>query len=410
VTDGLVEPRPVEFDPLEDGFAISPFEQYRRLRTHDPVHRSALLHGWVLTRYDDVVTLLRDPKISVELANATSNPVVENERLRQDEVHRRPTTLVLRDDPDHARLRRLMQAPFGPRAIDGLRAMIVERVGRSIDDLGSRDQVDVITDFAYPLPVGVFCEMFGVPEEDSPRFRAWTASVARNLDPVMSDEERRACMHDHDDMYTYLESLVEEKRRHPGDDILTSLVHAEADGDRMSADELIPQVVTLYVAGHEPTTALIGGGLLALLRNPAQMAMLRGDHELIGNAVAEFLRYDGPNQFVRRIATEPISMGGRTIDTGDVIYAGIGAANRDPARWGDDADEVHIDRVDASHHLQFGSGVHNCLGTHLARLQAEVALVALLDRYPSIELTGEPTWSPRMVIRGLQSLPVSVAS
>jgi cytochrome P450 len=398
----------VAFDPLEEGFTDSPYPQYHRLRAHDPVHRSELLQGWVLTRYDDVVSILRDPDVSVELQNATSTPFVDAERRRAEDASRRPNTIVLRDDPDHARLRRLMQPPFGLRAIERLREMIAGRVTEALDRLGDRTRFDVIEDFAYPLPVGVFCEMFGVPEEDSPKFRAWTTSVARNLDPVMTDDERRARMRDHDAMYEYLDELVAEKRKHPGDDILTSLVHAEEDGDRMSPDELIPQVVTLYVAGHEPTTALIGVGVLALLERPDQRERLRAEPELIGNAVAEFLRYDGPNQFVRRIAIRPMTFGDVTIPTGDVIYVGVGAANRDPAHWGDDADEVRIDRPDAVQHLQFGSGIHSCLGSHLARLQAEVALSELLDRYPMLRLDGAPVWSPRMVIRGLQSLPVAV--
>jgi cytochrome P450 len=400
----------VEFNPLEAGFTTSPYEQYARLRELDPVHHSELLQGWVLTRYDDVVAILRDPTISSELSNAGSNPVVDAERTRYDDMARSPNTLVLKDDPDHARLRRLMQPPFKARAIGELRSMIEGHVARAIEQLGDRDRFDLIADFAYPLPVTIFCELFGVADEDLPQYRAWTASVARNLDPVMTDEERMVCMRDHDEMYDHLELLVEEKRRQPGDDILTSLVHAEEDGDRLSADELIPQVVTLYVAGHEPTAAVIGSGVLDLINRPEQMKVLRADRTLLGNAVTEFLRYDGPNQFVRRIAMRPIELGGKTIPPGDVIYVGVGAANRDPAHWGDDADEVRVDRPDAAQHLQFGSGIHSCLGSHLARLQAEVAIGALLDRYETLELDGEPTWNPRMVIRGLQSLPVRVTA
>ena len=397
----------VAFDPFEPGFVESPYEQYARLRATDPVHRSDLLGGWVLTRYDDVARILRDPSISVELENANSTPVVSNERARMDERGGRAGTLVLRDDPDHARLRRLMQQPFGIRAIEGLRTMVEERVVRELDALVPRGEMDVIADFAYPLPVTVFCEMLGIPDEDSPQFRDWTAAVARNLDPLISPEERAHCFALMDEMEAYLDEQIEEKRRQPADDILTELVHAEEQGDRLTRDELVAQLVTLYVAGHEPTTSLIGTGMRALIEFPEQRTLLESDPSLFPNAVNEFLRWDGPNQFVRRIATQTIELDGGAIQPGDVIYCGVGAANRDPARWGDDVDDVHVDRADAAHHLQFGMGVHSCLGAHFARLQAEVALRTLTARLANVRYAAPPTYSERMVIRGLQHLRIA---
>jgi cytochrome P450 len=266
--------------------------------------------------------------------------------------------------------------------------------------------MDVIGDFAYPLPVAIFNDMLGLPDEDAPRVRSWIQAVARMLDPVLDDDEHARCQALMDEMYDHLDGLIEEKRRSPADDVLTELVQAEEDGDRLTRDELVAQVVTLYVAGHEPTMSLIGNGLLALLRQPEQLALLRAQPDLLPNAVNELLRYDGPNQFVRRIATQPMTIGGRAVAAGDVIYPCVGAANRDPARW-DDPDRVHVDRADAAHHVQFGSGVHHCLGSHLARLQAEVALGALVFRLDDVALAGEPVWSERMVIRGLQALPIT---
>lgn len=395
------------FDPFEPGYVESPYGQYARLRATDPVHWSGLLEGWVLTRYDDVAQVLRDLTISVELENAKPTMVAESERLRMAERGGKAETLVLRDDPDHARLRRLMQQPFGIRAIDNLREMVRMRIDAALDVLVTRGEMDVIADFAYPLPVAIFCEMLGIPEEDSPRFRDWTSAVARNLDPLISAEEREKCMALMDEMELYLVEQIEEKRRNPADDIMTELVHAEEEGDRLSREELVAQLVTLYVAGHEPTTALIGTGLRALIEYPEQLDLLESDPSLFPNAINEFLRWDGPNQFVRRITTEPIELSRRTVEPGQIIYCCVGAANRDPDRWGDDVDEVHVDRADASHHLQFGMGVHSCLGTHLARLQAELALRALVTRLDDISLAGPPVWSERMVIRGLRNLPVS---
>jgi cytochrome P450 len=396
----------VAFDPFEPGFVESPYGQYDRLRAHDPVHWSGLLQGWVLTRHDDVVALLRDPDISVELDNARASGIVDQQRERQARTGRSSDTVVLRDDPDHNRLRKLLQRPFGPRPVEAMRAMVTERVDGAIADLVGRGGMDVIGDFAYPLPVAVFNEMLGLPDEDAPQVRTWIAAVARILDPVIDDDEHARCNALMNEMYDYLDSQIEAKRRAPADDVLTALVQAEDDGDRLTRDELVAQVVTLYVAGHEPTMSLIGNGLLALLRHPAQLALLRSRPDLLPNAVNELLRYDGPNQFVRRIAVQPYMIADTTIAPGDVIYAAVGAANRDPARW-DDAGAVHVDRPDAAHHVQFGSGIHHCLGAHLARLQAEVALGALLFRLDDVALAGEPQWSERMVIRGLQYLPIT---
>lgn len=396
----------VTFDPFEPGFVESPYGQYARLRAAEPVHWSDLLDGWVLTRHDDVVRILRDPDISVELDHARPTAAVEVQRERQARTGRSSDTLVLRDDPDHNRLRRLLQRPFGPRAVESLRSMVSARVDVAVRDLARRGGMDVIGDFAYPLPVAVFNEMLGLPDEDAPQVRLWIAAVARMLDPVISDDEHGRCTALMNEMYDYLDGQIEAKRRAPAADVLTALVQAEEDGDRLTRDELVAQVVTLYVAGHEPTMSLIGNGLLALLRHPEQLALVRARPDLLPNAVNELLRYDGPNQFVRRIAVRSHTLGGRTIASGDVIYAAVGAANRDPARW-DDPDAVHVDRPDAAHHVQFGSGIHHCLGAHLARLQAEVALGALLFRLDALALAGDPVWSERMVIRGLQHLPIS---
>lgn len=399
-------PAAIAFDPFEPGFVASPYDQYRRLREHDPVHWSPLLEGWVLTRFDDVVELLRDPTISVELDHARATGVVELQRERQARTGRSSDTLVLRDDPDHNRLRKLLQRPFGPRPVESLRAMVAGKVDAAMAGLAPRGAMDAIGDFAYPLPVSVFNDMLGLPDEDAPRVRSWIQAVARMLDPVIDDDEHTRCQVLMDEMYDYLDRVIEQKRAAPADDVMTELVQAEEDGDRLTRDELVAQVVTLYVAGHEPTMALIGNGLLALVRQPDQLALLRSQPDLLPNAVNELLRFDGPNQFVRRIARRPMEIGGREVAAGDVIYAGVGAANHDPDRW-PDPDRVRVDRPDAAHHVQFGSGIHHCLGAHLARLQAEVALGALLFRLDDLALAGEPVWSERMVIRGLQSLPIT---
>ena len=403
---------PVAFDPLEPGFAQWPYDQYARLREHDPVHRSEVLHGWVLTRYADVGPLLRDPTISVEIDNATPTPLTKGEIQRRDGMAASGrTTLVLRDDPDHARLRKLLAKPFGARQVEAQREMIRHRVNDAMDEVadahGPRGEIDLIADFAYPLPVTIFCEMLGVPDEDHPKFRYWTQCVARNLDPLISEAEREECVAGTAAMMEYLDQQAELKRRDPTDDLMSQLIHAEEDGDRLNREELMAQLLTLYVAGHEPTAGLIGNGMVAMLRQPDQLALLRSEPDLLKNAVLELLRYDGPNQFVRRITTQPTEVGGTEIPEGAVVYASPGAANRDPEKWGDDVDLVDITREDAKDHLQFGAGIHKCLGGHLARIQAEEAFTVILERLDDIELAGEPEWSERMIIRGLNRLPVT---
>jgi cytochrome P450 len=230
--------------------------------------------------------------------------------------------------------------------------------------------------------------------------------VARSLDLVIEEDEYDRCIAKIAEMEEYLAAAADEKRRRPGDDVLTQLVDTEVDGERLSDAELVAQLVTLYVAGHEPTTALIGNGMAALLTHPDQMVWLRAHPERIPDAVQELLRYDGPNQFVRRTALEPMMLGDHTIDAGDVLYLAVGAANHDPARWGADADDLQLDRADASQHVQFGGGIHHCLGAHLARTQAEVALRALLTGFGPLELDGEVAWTGRITLRSVALVPL----
>jgi cytochrome P450 len=406
---------PATFNPLEEGFVDWPYDQYRRLRAEDPIHRSDLLHGYCVTRYGDVNTILRDATVSTVIDNADPTPLTIGEIQRRDEAERGGRTLVLLDDPDHAQLRKLIMKPFRPREVDELRELVEERVHIRVERLieekgGGIVEFDLIDDFAYPLPVEIFCQMLGIPEEDHAGFRFWVNCIARSLDPVMDEDERDKLMTHTDEMYEFLEQLVADKRGSGDDDILSGLIEAEEDGDTLTHEELMAQIMTLYVAGHEPTAGHVGNGILALLNQPDQLELLRSDRSLLRNAISEFLRYDGPNQFVRRIAMRDMDFdtpaGTVTIPSGSVIYASPGAANRDEDRWGDTVDQVDITRADAGQHLQFGAGIHACLGSHLARLQSEVMFTAILDRFENIELAGDPVWSTRMVIRGLNQLPV----
>lgn len=406
---------PVMFNPLAEGFVEWPYDQYRRLRAEDPIHYSDLLHGYCVTRYADVNAIMRSPKVSAEIANATPTPLTIDEIRRREEAPRGGRTLVLLDDPDHAKLRKLIMKPFRPREIELVRGLVEERIRVRVDRLIAEKgtgtiELDLIEDFAYPLPVEIFCQLLGIPEEDHAGFRFWVNCIARSLDPVMGAAERAELTTHVDEMFAFIEELVDNKRGRHDDDILSDLIHAEEDGESLSTEDLLAQIMTLYVAGHEPTAGLVGNGMLALLKQPDQWALLQSDRSHLRNAVSELLRYDGPNQFVRRIAMADLDFdtpdGTVTIPARSVIYASPASANRDAARWGDTVDDVDITRSDAGQHLQFGAGVHACLGSHLARLQSEAMFTALLDRFATIELAREPVWSTRMVIRGLNKLPV----
>lgn len=401
--------QPPAFNPLDPAFIASPYETYAVLRDDDPLHWSKLLWGWVVTRFEDVTAVLADASMSSDVRRATPNPIVQFELDSLAKHDRAGRTIVHLDDPDHARIRKLMAPPFRVREVDGLRGLIDERVTAALDRLaastgGEVADIDLVGDLAYPLPVEIFSRWLGVPDEAAPQFRYWTSWVARSRDPMPS-AEREEFFAALDAMYRYLEVQAETKRNAPRDDLLSYLVHAEDDGEGFTHDELMAQLVTLYMAGHEPTASLVANGMLALLHAPDQLARLRGDPTLIRNAVCEMLRFDGPNQFVRRVTTRPIRLSGGEVPAGDVLYVGLAAANRDPKRWGAGADRLDVDRPDADAHVQFAGGAHACLGAHLARLQAERFLVGFLDRLEDLQLAGEPVWSKRMFIRGLHSLP-----
>jgi cytochrome P450 len=398
------------FNPLDPAFIASPYPHYEVLRDEAPVLWSDLLGGWLITRFDDVATVLREPSMSSDIDKATPTAITEMEIEGLQDHGKASQTIVHLDDPDHARVRKLMAEPFRVREVSKLASLIDQRVADALDRLHAErgdgeTRLDLVGDLAYPLPVEVFSEWLGMPEESNPQFRYWTSWVARSRDP-MSLEERDELYEALGGMYLYLEERAEEKRANPTDDLLSYLVHAEDDGERMTHDELMSQLVTLYMAGHEPTAGLVGNGVLALLGQPDQLARLRTEPDLMRNAVSELLRFDGPNQFVRRITTQPMVVGNVDIPAGAVLFPGLASANRDPRRWGPTADRVVVDREDANQHLQFGSGIHACLGSHLARLQAEHFLGAILARLDDLELDGDPVWSTRMFIRGLSSLPV----
>jgi pimeloyl-[acyl-carrier protein] synthase len=391
------------FNPFLPEFHADPYPFYHRLRATDPVHQTPM-GFWVLTRYDDVVMVLRDPRFGRDAFEPMLAAIYGDAK----EPGRLPRSMLFRDPPDHTRLRALVSKAFTPRVIESMRSHIQDIVDRLLDRVRDANGMDVIADLAYPLPVTVICEMLGVPPGDQDTIRQWSSDVARSLDAigVPSDAEivarGRAARRELGD---YFRRLLPERRRHPRDDLLSLLIAAEEAGDKLSEGELLATCVLLFIAGHETTVNLIGNGLLALLRHPDQLTRLRDDPALIHSAVEELLRYDSPVQRTARITNTDVEVDGRTIAKGSMVVAAIGAANRDPAHF-PEPDRLDIARRD-NRHVAFGFGIHFCLGAPLARVEGQIALGTLLRRMPRMTVAGTPAWRESSTLRGLTALPVT---
>jgi cytochrome P450 len=402
-------PPPV-FDPFAPGFTDDPYPQYAKVRAQAPVCQHPF-GFWLLTRYDDVSWLLR-AGLSVEDRNITDRTILElREQLRGDDVPRSGGLSMLdRDPPDHTRLRRLVSKAFTPRAVQALRPRITELVEAMLDAAERQRRVDLVQALAFPLPFAVIAEMLGTPPADHERIRRLTGTLVRSLEPVADPGTASAIAAADEELAGIAADTIAWKRANPADDLLTALINAEDDGDVLDDDELIAQTLLLYIAGHETTVNLIAGGTLALLRHPDQLALLREDPALVGNAVEELLRYDSPVQASRRITLEPVTIGGATIPAGAFVMASLGSANRDEGFWGPDAAELRLRRENARQHVSFGAGPHHCLGASLARLEASIALGRLTARFPGLALDGDVTWNGRINLRGPARLPVSVSA
>jgi cytochrome P450 len=402
-----VEPA-VSYNPFEPGFVEDPYSRYAELREHDPVHHSPL-GIWLLFRYDDVRRFLRDSSLSVEDANARPNEMSEMVReIAGDRADRGSFAMLNRDAPDHTRLRRLVAKVFTPRAVERLRPRVEALVHESLDRAAASGRIDVIADLAFPLPFTIISEMLGMPEVDHERLRTWSGLLVRTLEPIVDPELVRAIGEAGDAMRDLLADVVDQKRRAPADDLLSALIAAEDEGDVLSDDELLDQVMLLYIAGHETTVNLIGNGTLALLCHPDQLELLRGDRSLMRATVDELLRFDSPVQMSRRITTADIEVAGRTIEAGSFVALVLASANRDEQRWGPTADQLDLHRPGADEHLSFGGGSHHCLGASLARLEAAAALDGLVRRFDRLELAAEPVWNGRINLRGLDRLQLEV--
>jgi cytochrome P450 len=397
------------YNPFEPGFTDDPYPQYKSLRDADPVHQSPF-GLWVLFGHDDVLRFLRDSDLSVEDRFANPGPLTElAKEVIGDEAERGSYAMLNRDPPDHTRLRRLVSKAFTPRMIDGLNPRIRQLVEDALDSIAERGEAEIISDLAFPLPFQVITELLGMPETDVEQLREWSGLLVRTLEPVLDADTLRAIAVAGRSMTDLIKEAIAWKRLNLSDDLLSGLIAAEENGDMLSEDELADQVMLLYIAGHETTVNLIGNGTLALLRDRAQLELLHESPDLAPNAVEELLRFDSPVQMSRRITLREVEVAGRTIEAGAFVVVVLASANRDPQRWGEDADRVDVTRRDAKGHLSFGGGHHLCLGAALARLEAQQAIGGLIQRFPRIELAGEPRWNGRINLRGLSDLPVQTS-
>jgi cytochrome P450 len=396
------------FNPLAPEFIRNPYPLYDQLRRMDPVHITS--HGmYLVSRHADVTGVLRDKRFGkdfVERSTRRYGPKIMEEPIFRSMSH----WMLQQDPPDHTRLRGLVVKAFTARRVEDMRPRIQEVVDQTLDRVIPQGKMDLIEDFAFRLPVTIICEMLGIPEEHRETFYAGTRDGGRILDPVPLSPAEIAQGNAANMMARmYFQQLFELRRKQPGDDLTTQLVQAEEDGSKLTNEELTANIILLFGAGHETTVNLIGNGLLALYRNPDQLALLKARPELITNAVEEFLRYDSSVQMTGRVTLEDIDdLGTKKIAKGETILCLLGSANRDPAAYPDSADRLDITRPNVRP-LSFGGGIHFCLGAQLARIEAEIAISTLLRRLPNLRLDDaeNPEWRPTFVLRGLKRLPAS---
>jgi cytochrome P450 len=397
---------PALFSPA---MLVDPYPTYAELQRSDPVHWHEPFGAWVLTRYDDVVAATQDPRLRSDRAGGMGERAGRAELQPLFEIIGAQMNIT---SPDrHQRLRALVAKVFTPRALENLRPAIEALVNELMAQLPEQGRFDVIADFAFPLPARVIARLLGLEAGDLESLKRWSDdfSAIFGTDPsaVTAEQYQRALQSTHE-LTQFFRAEFEKRRAAPGDDLLSLLVHAEIDGDRLSETELIANANLFLAAGHETTTHLIGNGLLALLRHPEQLQLLQEDPSLIPNAVEEFLRYDGTVQFMYREAGEDLTIGDRAIRKGQLVYLMFAAANRDPARFPDPHRLDVRRRFDV--HLAFGHGPHYCLGAALARMEATAAFSALLQRCSGLRLTGEPLeYQDNLELRGLKALPVAMA-
>ena len=405
--------RPV-FDPFDPLWASDPFPLYADLRERAPIHRNDL-GFWVVAKHADCLAILRDRRASSDSLNVAvermpagfRTPIPEGDPMAAMMIEMRP--FLFRDPPDHTRLRSLVSKAFTPKVVESMRTGTERVVDELLDAALDAGRVDLLEAFAYPLPVRVICDLLGVPLEDQERFKVWSNALARGLDPdfLLTDEVIAARGEAAFQFSQYFFELLADRRRHPGDDLLSRLAQAEDGGTVLNEAEMLSTCILLLVAGHETTVNLIAGGTLALLEHPDQLERFRSDPAVQRTAIEEMLRFVSPVQLTGRALTEDCEFGGVEFAAGDFAMLLLASGNRDPDQF-EDPERFDVTRS-PNNHLGFGFGIHHCLGAPLARMEAQVALAALVRRAPDLALSGDGvTYKHNVVLRGMEALPVTM--
>jgi pimeloyl-[acyl-carrier protein] synthase len=393
---------------LDPEVLADPYPLYQRLRTEDPVHWDPFLHAWVVTRYEDVVRVLQGfsalrtptPQQLADMGLTSLGPIAQlMVRL-----------MLFMEGPAHTRLRGLCSQAFTPARVEALRAHIQDIANRLLDEAIPQGEMELIADFAAPLPSIVTAELLGVPIADHRMLKDWSADFAEMLGNFQHNPDRTSrVLNTVSEMTAYFEDAIREQRVRPRDGLVHSLLTAEVDGDRLNNDEVVASLIVTMVGGQETTMNLIGNGILSLLRNPEVAEELRNNPPLISSAVEELLRYESPSQHTARLAQDDVELGGKLIRKRQAVYAVMGAANRDPVRF-PDPDRLDIRRPD-NRHVAFGFGAHFCFGAPLARMEGQVAFATILRRLKNLQLKPGPiSWRNNLGLRGLNALPLSFSS
>jgi cytochrome P450 PksS len=395
-----------------------------RLRTEAPLAHVAAFAGfgggWVATTYDDVSAILKDHRFIRDVQKVVALEAdAQGDHAQGDHAQSAVIADLVKqfawrrdmlqaDPPDHTRLRGLVSQAFTPRMIEQLRPRIQQIADTLLDALQDKGRMDLIADFALPLPITVISEMLGIPASDRAQFRDWSHALVNATGDIAALAHDATIAASMEAFRRYIIGLLAEKRAHPGDDLTTSLIQVEERGDALSEDELISMIFLLIVAGHVTTVNLIGNGTLALLEHPDQLRLLRQDPSLLPAAIEELLRYTPPVTFTTRWASEDVPLHGQVIHKGEMVFISLAGADMDPAQF------PHPDTLDLTReekqHLAFGKGIHYCLGAPLARLEGQIAIGTLLHRLPQLRLACAPeelAWNPSIGLRGLASLPVA---
>lgn len=388
-----------DYGLFTDRFTQNPYPAYEKLRKEDPVHAVRFpdgQQGWMVTRYSDAEEVLKDPRFIKDMSKIYGGSMDMLSVFTQN--------MLFADPPDHKRLRGLAQKAFTPKMISGMRGRIQEITDELLEAMEGKDRVDLIDDYAFPLPIIVICEILGVPSADRDKFRLWSNSLIEG-----TSGELGASVYQHmNEFVQYLGQWFAKVREQPGDDLISSLIQAEEEGDRLSERELYGLVTLLIIAGHETTVNLIGNTVLSLLETPEQRKLLEQQPELINQAIEESLRYNGPVEFsTSRWASEDFEFQGRALKKGDLVVVSLNSANHDPEKFAEP--ELFDIQREKSPHLAFGKGIHMCLGAPLARMEGDVAITSLLKRFPQMKLAVESSeleWRPGMIVRGVKELPL----